>query len=176
MSDKITAGLTVDTHNNTYSNSPKVEQHSASALSPTKLKLQGGQDPASPMGTDELEEWVKNLKHQVFRQKEKIDGTIGNLDEKLNILLAKQEYEYLKSYNIYVKRKEQELRDLINKLNERNANSTMKDDKINSLEKTIQSIRDDQIRMEEEKVKQAKSIKQWQSKANNFEQERDFLQ
>jgi len=29
----------------------------------------------------------------------------------------------------------------------------MKDDKINSLEKTIQSIRDDQIRMEEEKVK-----------------------
>jgi hypothetical protein len=41
------------------------------------------------MGTDELEDWVKNLKHQVFRQKEKIDGTIGNLDEKLNILLAK---------------------------------------------------------------------------------------
>ena len=81
----------------------------------------------------------------------------------------------MKSYNIYVKRKEQELRDLINKLNERNANSTMKDDKINNLEKTIQSIRDDQIRMEEEKVKQAKSIKLWQSRANNFEQERDFL-
>jgi hypothetical protein len=52
----------------------------------------------------------------------------------------------------------------------------MKDDKINNLEKTIQSIRDDQIRMEEEKVRQAKSIKQWQSRANNFEQERDFLQ
>ena len=47
---------------------------------------------------------------------------------------------------------------------------------INNLEKTIQSIRDDQIRMEEEKVRQAKSIKQWQSRANNFEQERDFLQ
>lgn len=58
------------------------------------------------MGTDELEEWVKNLKREVFKHKEKIDGTIGNLDEKLNILLAKQEYEYLKSYNIYVKRKE----------------------------------------------------------------------
>jgi hypothetical protein len=98
-------GLTVDTHNN-YNNSPKVEQHSASAISPTKLKLQGSQDPGSPMGTDELEEWVKNLKREVFKHKEKIDGTIGNLDEKLNILLAKQEYEYLKSYNIYVKRKE----------------------------------------------------------------------
>ena len=95
------------------------------------------------MGTDELEQWVTHLKQEVVKHKENIDGTIGNLDEKLNILLAKQEYEYLKSYNIYVKRKEQELRDLINKLNERNANSTMKDDKINNLEKTIQSIRDD---------------------------------
>ena len=90
MSDKAaTAGLTVDTHNNTYNNSPKPDQHSASAISPTKLKLQGSQDPGSPMGTDELEEWVKNLKKEVFKHKDKIDGTIGNLDEKLNILLAK---------------------------------------------------------------------------------------
>lgn len=89
MSENKTAGLTVETRGENYGASPKVEQHSASALSPTKLKLQGGQDPASPMGTDELEDWVKNLKSQVFRQKEKIDGTIGNLDEKLNILLAK---------------------------------------------------------------------------------------
>ena len=95
------------------------------------------------MGTDELEEWVKNLKKECYKHKDKIDTTIGGLDDKLNLLLAKQEYEYLKSYNIYVKRKEQELRDLINKLNERNANSTLKDDKINNLEKTIQSIRDD---------------------------------
>ena len=66
MSDKITAGLTVDTHGGAFNNSPKIEM-SATALSPTKLKLQGSQDPGSPMGTDELEEWVKNLKSQVNR-------------------------------------------------------------------------------------------------------------
>jgi|FLMP01.2.fsa_nt_emb hypothetical protein len=43
------------------------------------------------------------------------------------MVLAKQEYEYLKSYNIYVKRKEFELRELIFKLNEKNSDNTAKD-------------------------------------------------
>lgn len=68
---------------------------------------------------------------------------IDGLDEKLNRVLAKQEYEYLKGYNLYVKRKEKELRDLIERLNEKNSNNTLKDEKIISLEKTIFSIRDD---------------------------------
>lgn len=86
---------------------------------------------------------------------------VSKLDDKLNLVLAKQEYEYLKSYNIYVKRKEKELRLLIDKLNEKNSNNTLKDEKINNLEKTIQSIRDDQIRMEKEKDEQSKKIKKW---------------
>jgi hypothetical protein len=80
---------------------------------------------------------------EVMKLKFDIDGVIGNLDDKLNLVLAKQEYEYLKSYNIYVKRKEKELRELIDKLNEKNSNNTQKDEKINNLEKTIKSIRDD---------------------------------
>jgi seryl-tRNA synthetase len=98
------------------------------------------------------------------------------LDDKLNLVLAKQEYEYLKGYNIYVKRKEKELRELIEKLNEKNSNATLKDEKITNLEKTVQSIRDDQIRMQKEKDEQLKKIKHWTSKAQNLEQERDFLQ
>ena len=58
-------------------------------------------------------------------------------------MLAKQEYEYLKGYNIYVKRKEKELRELIEKLNEKNSNNTLKDEKINNLERTIHVLRDD---------------------------------
>lgn len=65
---------------------------------------------------------------------------INTLDSKLNLVLAKQEYEYLKGYNIYVKRKERELRELISKLNDKNSNNTLKDEKIQNLEKTIQSI------------------------------------
>jgi len=61
----------------------------------------------------------------------------------MNRVLAKQEYDYLKGYNIYVKRKEKELRELIEKMNEKNSNSTVKDEKILSLEKAIYTIRDD---------------------------------
>ena len=61
----------------------------------------------------------------------------------MNRVLAKQEYEYLKGYNIYVKRKEKELRELIEKLNEKNSNNTLKDEKINNLERTIHAIRED---------------------------------
>ena len=98
---------------------------------------------------------------EVQERKKDIEETINNLDDKLNLVLAKQEYEYLKGYNIYVKRKESELRKLIEKLNEKNSNNTLKDEKINNLEKTIQSIRDDQIRMEKEKDEMTKKIKKW---------------
>jgi hypothetical protein len=74
---------------------------------------------------------------EVQERKKDIEETINNLDDKLNLVLAKQEYEYLKGYNIYVKRKESELRKLIEKLNEKNSNNTLKDEKINNLEKTI---------------------------------------
>lgn len=80
---------------------------------------------------------------EVEKHKNEINNVVSELDDKLNLVLAKQEYEYLKSYNIYVKRKEKELRLLIDKLNEKNSNNTLKDEKINNLEKTIQSIRDD---------------------------------
>jgi hypothetical protein len=72
-----------------------------------------------------------------MKNKKEIEKVVGKLDDKLNLVLAKQEYEYLKSYNIYVKRKEKELRLLIDKLNEKNSNNTLKDEKINNLEKTI---------------------------------------
>jgi len=59
-----------------------------------------------------------------------LDETIKDLDLKLNRVLAKQEYDYLKGYNIYVKRKEKELRELILKLSERNNKASYKEDKL----------------------------------------------
>jgi hypothetical protein len=44
--------------------------------------------------------------------------------------LRKQEYEYLQAYNIYVKRKEKELRELIAALDEKNSNNNFKDMRI----------------------------------------------
>lgn len=81
--------------------------------------------------------------NMIEQTKEQLDSVISGLDEKLNRVLAKQEYEYLKGYNLYVKRKEKELRELIERLNEKNSNNTLKDEKIINLERTIFLIRDD---------------------------------
>ena len=43
------------------------------------------------------------------------------------------------------------MRDLIDQLNKKNSNNTLKDEKINNLEKTIKSIKDDQHRIQKEK-------------------------
>lgn len=59
------------------------------------------------------------------------------LDNQLNQVLRKQEYEYLQAYNIYVKRKEKELRELIAALDEKNSNNNFKDMRISQLEVTI---------------------------------------
>jgi hypothetical protein len=40
---------------------------------------------------------------EVQRLNGMVENTIEDLDKKLNRVLAKQEYEYLKGYNIYVK-------------------------------------------------------------------------
>lgn len=48
-----------------------------------------------------------------------LDNTIVDLDQKLHRVIAKQEYEYLKGYNVYVKQKERELKDTIMQLSDR---------------------------------------------------------
>jgi len=89
-------------------------------------------------GNSKLGHW-----NEVQRLNGQIENTIEDLDKKLNRVLAKQEYEYLKGYNIYVKQKEKDLRELIEKLNEKNSNNTLKDEKISKLESTISAIRED---------------------------------
>eukprot|EP00347_Sterkiella_histriomuscorum_P023615 403333985 len=120
---------------------------------------------------DKGEHW-----NEVEKTKFQLEDIITDLDKKLNRVLLKQEYDYLKGYNIYVKRKEKELRELIDKLNEKNSNNTLKDEKINNLERTIHAIREDQIKQEKEKEALNEKVKYWKTKALGYEQEKDFLQ
>ena len=48
-----------------------------------------------------------------LKAKSDLDEVIKDLDVKLNRVLAKQEYEYLKGYNVYVRQKERELKNTI---------------------------------------------------------------
>jgi hypothetical protein len=171
MSNEQTEAPNVESNGTGLKIDLKDKQPSLSIVGGSPSKIPGDIDSPGLDSVARGQNWDEVVKH-----KDEINNVVSKLDDKLNLVLAKQEYEYLKSYNIYVKRKEKELRLLIDKLNEKNSNNTLKDEKINNLEKTIQSIRDDQIRMEKEKDEQSKKIKKWQSRANNFEQERDFLQ
>jgi hypothetical protein len=48
-----------------------------------------------------------------------MDDTLQDLDKKLHRVLAKQEYDYMKCYTLFVKKKERELKELIMGLNEK---------------------------------------------------------
>ena len=100
---------------------------------------------------------------------------IASLDTKLNNVLRKQEYEYLQAYNIDVKRKEKELRELIDALNVKNSNNNIKDQRITSLEITIDSMRQDAFKYERKIEAQNKDIKTWKEKYNNELEEKDFF-
>jgi len=92
-----------------------------------------------------------NKNKEIDAYKEDLEDVIDGLDEKLDRVLKKQEHDYLKGYSIYVKQKEKELKELINKLNEKNQNNTQKDELIHNLKQTISKLNQEQIKMEEDK-------------------------
>ena len=55
------------------------------------------------------------------------------MDTKLNRVIKRHEQEYLKGYSIFIREKETELRALIQKLNDRNNDSNLKDEIIQGL-------------------------------------------
>ena len=52
-----------------------------------------------------------------------LDMVIHDMDKKLSNVIKRHESDYLKGYAIYVSEKEKELRELINKLNDRSNDS-----------------------------------------------------
>jgi len=81
----------------------------------------------------------------------------------------------LKGYNIYVKRKEQDLRELFEKLQEKSNNTTIKDEKIIKLEKTIIGINSERVELEHQKQKLTENVRSLKAQAAIDIQEREFL-
>jgi hypothetical protein len=48
-----------------------------------------------------------------------MDEALDDLQNKLSRVLAKQEYDYMKCYSLYVKKKEREIKELIMALSQR---------------------------------------------------------
>jgi len=104
-----------------------------------------------------------------------LNDVIKTLDSQLNQVLRKQEYEYLQAYNIYVKRKEKELRELINALDEKNSNNNFKDMRISQLEVTIDQMRKDAFNYEQKQDQLIKEIKMWKEKTKVESEEKEFF-
>ena len=94
---------------------------------------------------------------------------------KLNDVLRRQEYEYLQAYNIYVKKKEKELRELINSLNDKNSSNNYKDKRITDLELTIDKLRNDAINNEKKFINLNNDIKHWKEKFKQEADEKEFF-
>lgn len=90
---------------------------------------------------------------------DRLNDCIKDMDQKLNRVLKRQEEEYLKGYSIYVREKERELRDLVTKLNERNQNSSLKDEIIFGFKAQITSMYETTMRAEKETSKLKAELK-----------------
>ena len=101
---------------------------------------------------------------------------IDDLDVKLNSVLKKHEHDYLKGYSIYVKQKEKELRELVNKLNDQNNQGTTKDSVIQEQLMAVKKLTQDQAKLESDKTYLKEKIRYHSTRASTFEQDKNFLQ
>ena len=82
----------------------------------------------------------------------------------------------MKGYALYVKQKEKELKTLVEKLNAKNSNNTLKDETIHKLHQRVDSLNRDRTNIENEKQELSLQIKNWTSRAQIFEKDKKFLQ
>jgi len=66
------------------------------------------------------DEQITKTRQEIANINEELDDAISGLNSQLEKKLKKQEHDYLKGYSMYVKQKEQDLRKIINELNEKN--------------------------------------------------------
>ena len=111
-----------------------------------------------------------------LKAKNDLDDVIKDLDVKLNRVLAKQEYEYLKGYNVYVRQKEKELKTTIQQLSERYNNQGAKEKKVQALQLAIKSIREEQIYIDRENMNLKDTVKKLKINVSEVTQEKNFFE
>ena len=81
----------------------------------------------------------------------------------------------MQAYNIYVKKKEKELRMLITTLQDKNEDKNFKERRIADLELTIDKLRQDSIDNEKKLLKLQKDLKNWKDKHKMEVEEKEFF-
>ena len=110
------------------------------------------------------------------KEREELNEVIKDLDGKLTDVLKRQEADYLKSYSIYVKQKQKDLKDIITRMSANNSDNDQKDKKIFTLQRQLDELNKDRVKMESEKQELQERVKHWMARAQGFEQDMHTLQ
>jgi len=102
--------------------------------------------------------------------------TFEDLDQKLNKVLAKQEYEYMQTYTHYVKKKERELKDMIALLGDKAKNADrVKDQRIRDLEKICKNALANETKMEKQVRDLKEQVRKQKALREELESDQEFL-
>jgi hypothetical protein len=121
------------------------------------------------------EEEKENL--QLLRRLEgEMNDTLTDLDKKLHRVLAKQEYDYMKCFTMYVKRKERELRELIEGLSVKAKDANrVKDERIKQLEVACRQAIANETKMDKQLQEMKLQVRKWKLKAEDLQSDQEFL-
>jgi len=124
-----------------------------------------------PMSEEEKE----NLR--VLRRLEgEMSETITDLDKKLHKVLAKQEYDYMKCFTMFIKKKERELRELVAGLSEKEKNANrVKDERIRQLETACRQAIANETKMDKQLQEMKQQVRKWKDRAEDLESDQEFL-
>ena len=89
-------------------------------------------------------------------------------------VLDQHEYEFMQAYNIYVKKKEKELLEMIHELENRNKNNNLLDQKIKTLESSVLKLRKETEVSEKTKESLRQNIRDLKQWLDQEKQEKDF--
>jgi chromosome segregation ATPase len=121
------------------------------------------------------EEEKENLK-VLQRLEGEMHDTLTDLDKKLHRVLAKQEYDYMKCYTMYIKKKERELRELVQGLSEKAKNADrVKDERIKQLENACRQAIANETKMDKQLQEMKATMRRWKEKAEDLESDQEFL-
>ena len=112
---------------------------------------------------------------EIFETERKLDQVIEEMGTRIHTNMKKKEQEYLEIQSIFVKRKEVELRALVNKLNSRKVNNLDQDEIILNLRTTIQSLHQEIVKKDNEKVELIAKLNQEKIVSQTQKDEAEFL-
>lgn len=104
-----------------------------------------------------------------------LSDTITDLDTKLANAVSKQEKEYLSIYSLFVQEKTIQLNDLAERLNDKAANGSVKDQKLNEMQSIVASLREDAARSELLNRERQEDLRKAKERLDQIIADRKFL-